>query len=248
MFTGIIEERGEILAWTPLEDGSAQLSVRAPRAASDAGHGDSISVGGVCLTVVDQGPDWFTADVMGQTLAVSAIAGLLPGDGVNLERAMQVGDRLGGHIVQGHVDGVSTLLRRTDLDSWRVLRFALDPQLAPLVVDKGSIAVSGVSLTVSAVSAPGASSPADSAGDMAGEGAWFEVSLIPETLAATTLGELEVGGLVNVETDVLARHVQRLVAFGLAQTPAPSADGNAATEGTAVTAGQPAGFTEGGTR
>jgi len=220
VFTGIIEERGEIIAWAPQEDGSARLTVRAAKAASDAGHGDSISVGGVCLTVVDQGADWFTADVMGQTLAVSAIAGLTAGDGVNLERAMQVGDRLGGHIVQGHVDGVSTLLRRTDLESWRVLRFALDPQLAPLVVDKGSIAVSGVSLTVSNVSVPNDA-----------DGAWFEVSLIPETLAATTLGSLEVGGLVNVETDVLARHVQRLVAFGLS-TPTSSEAATAVATGT----------------
>jgi riboflavin synthase len=230
VFTGIIEERGEIVAWLPQEDGSARLTVRAPKAASDAGHGDSISVGGVCLTVVDQGADWFTADVMGQTLAVSAIAGLEPGDGVNLERAMQVGDRLGGHIVQGHVDGVSTLLRRTDLESWRVLRFALDPQLAPLVVDKGSIAVSGVSLTVSNVSAPN------------GDEAWFEVSLIPETLAATTLGSLEVGGLVNVETDVLARHVQRLVAFGLGIPAVSTGTTSAAADELAV------GTTEGGAR
>ncbi|WP_233255579.1 riboflavin synthase [Naasia lichenicola] len=232
-----------MLAWDHQEDGSARLTVRAPQAASDAGHGDSISVGGVCLTVIDQGPDWFTADVMGQTLAVSAISGLAVGDHANIERAMQVGDRLGGHIVQGHVDGVSTLLRRTDLESWRVLRFALDPQLAPLVVDKGSIAVSGVSLTVSAVSAPNGSAPngSDANGGDAngGGGAWFEVSLIPETLAATTLGALEIGGLVNVETDVLARHVQRLVAFGLAAPAVPTLPASA----DAV-----AGATEGGAR
>jgi riboflavin synthase len=209
MFTGIIEERGEITALENLPDGSARLTVRAPLAVSDARHGDSISVSGVCLTVVDQGADWFAADVMGQTLAVSALASVGIGDAVNLERAAQVGDRLGGHIVQGHVDGVGTLLARTDLEHWRVLRFALDPALAPLVVDKGSIAVAGVSLTVSAVSAPGEDT------------SWFEVSLIPETLTATTLGSLEPGAVVNVETDVLARHVRRLAAF--AELPMSSA-------------------------
>jgi riboflavin synthase len=202
MFTGIIEERGRITAFDAQPDGSARLTVHAPIAVSDARHGDSIAVSGVCLTVIDQGADWFTADVMGQTLAVSALAGVTRGDEVNLERAARVGDRLGGHIVQGHVDGVATLLARTDLEHWRVLRFALDPALAPLVVDKGSIAVAGVSLTVSAVSEPG------------DDPSWFEVSLIPETLTATTLGSLEPGALVNVETDVLARHVRRLAAFG----------------------------------
>ncbi|WP_210480505.1 riboflavin synthase [Naasia sp. SYSU D00948] len=202
MFTGIIEERGRITAFDELPDGSARLTVHAPLAVSDARHGDSIAVSGVCLTVIDQGADWFAADVMGQTLAVSALAGVRVGDEVNLERAARVGDRLGGHIVQGHVDGVGTLLARTDLEHWRVLRFAVDPSLAPLVVDKGSIAVAGVSLTVSAVSEPGE------------DPSWFEVSLIPETLTATTLGSLEPGALVNVETDVLARHVRRLAAFG----------------------------------
>ena len=202
MFTGIIEELGEITGFDGLPDGSARLTVHAPLAESDARHGDSIAVSGVCLTVVDQGPDWFAADVMGQTLAVSALAGVTVGSRVNLERAARVGDRLGGHIVQGHVDGVATLLTRTDLEHWRVLRFALDPALAPLVVDKGSITVAGVSLTVSAVSEP-EDAPS-----------WFEVSLIPETLTATTLGSLEPGDVVNVETDVLARHVRRLVAFG----------------------------------
>ncbi|MCU1569895.1 MAG: riboflavin synthase subunit alpha [Naasia sp.] len=217
MFTGIIEEVGQVVSFADLADGSARLTVRAPLAVSDARHGDSISVGGVCLTVVDQGEDWFAADVMGQTLAVSALAGVASGDPVNLERAARVGDRLGGHIVQGHVDGVATLLARTDLESWRVLRFAIDPALAPLLVDKGSITVAGVSLTVSAVS------PAE-----APEGSWFEVSLIPETLAATTLGSLEVGGAVNVETDVLARHVQRLLAFGTAAAAPPvGAEGGA---------------------
>jgi riboflavin synthase len=208
MFTGIIEERGRVLRFERAPDGSARLTVRAPASVGDARHGDSIAVSGVCLTVVDQGPDWFTADVMGQTLAVSAIADLAEGGDVNLERAAKVGDRLGGHIVQGHVDGVGTLLAVRDEGTWRVLRFSLPADLAPLVVDKGSIAVAGVSLTVSAV------------GDAA-EGAWFEVSLIPETLTATTLGALAPGDRVNLETDILARHVQRMLALGT--VPAHSA-------------------------
>jgi len=201
MFTGIIEERGRVLRFERAPDGSARLTLHAPASVADARHGDSIAVSGVCLTVVDQGQDWFTADVMGQTLAVSAIADLAEGADVNLERAAKVGDRLGGHIVQGHVDGTGHLLGVRDEGTWRVLRFSLPADLAPLVVDKGSIAVAGVSLTVSAV------------GDAAG-GDWFEVSLIPETLTATTLGALAVGDRVNLETDILARHVQRMLALG----------------------------------
>ena len=200
MFTGIIEERGSVLELLENE-GAARLKIHAPVAASDAKHGDSISVGGVCLTVVDQGADWFVADVMAETLRMSIVGALAVGDSVNLERAAQVGDRLGGHIVQGHVDGTSQLLSRVEGSAWRVLRLSLSPDLAPLVANKGSIAVSGVSLTVSAVSEP---AEADQ---------WCEVSLIPETLAATTLGTLEVGGSVNIETDILARHVERLVQF-----------------------------------
>jgi riboflavin synthase len=200
MFTGIIEERGRVLGWETTPDGGARLTLSAPLAASDAAHGDSIAVSGVCLTVVENGEGRFTADVMGQTLAVSAIADLRPGDDVNLERAARVGDRLGGHIVQGHVDGTGTVLAVRDEGSWRVLRLRLPDDLAPLVVDKGSIAAAGVSLTVSAVGRDDA-------------GHWFEVSLIPETLEATTLGAITVGGRVNLETDVLARHVQRLLAF-----------------------------------
>jgi riboflavin synthase len=193
MFTGIIEELGEVVAWEPTPD-AARLTVRGPLAVDGARHGDSICVSGVCLTVVDQGPDWFTADVMAETMAVSTLKAPRPGDKVNLERAMQVGDRFGGHIMQGHVDGTSTLQSVTEGSAWRVLRFSLAPDLAALVASKGSIAVDGVSLTVSAV------------GDD-----WFEVSLIPETLAATTLGLRSVGDTVNIETDVLARHVERLL-------------------------------------
>jgi riboflavin synthase len=197
MFTGIIEERGEVLAWERDGD-AARITVRAPIATSDAKHGDSISVGGVCLTVVDHGADWFTADVMGVTIAMSTLGAVTVGDRVNIERAAQVGDRLGGHIVQGHIDGTSSVLSVAPADGWTVVRFTLDPEHAPLVARKGSIAVSGVSLTVSAV------------GDD-----WFEVSLIPETLAATTLGALAPGDRVNIETDILARHIARMAEFAV---------------------------------
>lgn len=193
MFTGIIEELGEVVAWERGTD-AARLTVRGPQAVSDAKHGDSIAVSGVCLTVIDQGADWFTADVMAETIAMSTLTGPRPGHRVNLERAAQVGDRLGGHIVQGHIDGTSSLLSIAPGDAWRVLRFSLGADVAALVARKGSIAVDGVSLTVSAV------------GDD-----WFEVSLIPETLEVTTLGRLSVGDLVNIETDVLARQVERML-------------------------------------
>jgi riboflavin synthase len=204
MFTGIIEERGRIVRWERTAEGGARLTIDAPLVTADARHGDSIAVSGVCLTVVAKDGGRFTADVMGQTLAVSAIADLAEGDDVNLERAAKVGDRLGGHIVQGHIDGVGELLAIRDEGSWRVLRFSLPADLAPLVVDKGSIAVAGTSLTVSAI------------GDATDEH-WFEVSLIPETLTATTLGALAVGARVNLETDVLARHVARMLAFAPAK-------------------------------
>ncbi|WP_165066156.1 riboflavin synthase [Marisediminicola senii] len=193
MFTGIIEELGTVVAWEPGPD-AGRLTVRGPLAVSDAAHGDSISVSGVCLTVVDQGDDWFTADVMAQTMAMSTLTAPVAGDVVNLERAAQVGDRLGGHIVQGHIDGTSELLSITEGSAWRVLRFTLAQDVAALVTGKGSIAVDGVSLTVSAVGPD-----------------WFEVSLIPETLAVTTLGRKAVGDTVNIETDILARHVERML-------------------------------------
>jgi riboflavin synthase len=200
MFTGIIEELGTVVELAEAE-GAARLRIAAPLAASDASHGDSISVGGVCLTVVEQGADWFVADVMAETLKQSSIGALAVGNRVNLERATKAGSRLGGHIVQGHVDGTSTLLSTEEGSAWRVLRFSLADDLAPLVAHKGSICVSGVSLTVSAVSTAAAEQP------------WFEVSLIPETLTATTLGALSIGDTVNIETDIIARHVARLAEF-----------------------------------
>lgn len=199
MFTGIIEELGEVIGVERAAD-AARVTVRGPLAVSDARHGDSISVSGVCLTVIAKDSESFTADVMAETLAISTLADVAPGRRVNLERAAQVGDRLGGHIVQGHIDGTSTILSITDGSAWRVVRLSLDPEHAPLVARKGSIAIDGVSLTVS---------------DVGGgrEDGWFEVSLIPETLAATTLGERAVGDRVNIETDILARHVERMLAL-----------------------------------
>jgi riboflavin synthase len=213
MFTGIIEEIGEITAIAPSGDGW-RLTVRAPKAAADAVHGESIAVSGVCLTVVGSTADTFETDVMKQTLDVAAIGGATVGTRVNIEKAMPVGARLGGHIVQGHVDGIGEILEVRPGAQWSVLRVSLPADLAPLVVDKGSISVDGTSLTVSAVSAP-------STGSGTEPGHWFEISLIPETLAATTLGTRAVGDRVNLETDILARHVERLLAFRAMAAVAP---------------------------
>ncbi len=155
----------------------------------------------MCLTVVESTADTFTADVMGQTLHMSNPAQWAAGAAVNIESAMAMGDQLGGHIVQGHVDGTARVLSVTPSGDWTVIRLALDPTHTPLVVDKGSLTVDGVSLTVSTV------------GDD-----WCEVSLIPETLVATTLGQLVPGQLVNIETDILARHVARLAHFDKGMT------------------------------
>ncbi|MGY4859613.1 riboflavin synthase [Cryobacterium sp. AP23] len=214
MFTGIIEELGTVERIERTAD-AARLTIRGPLVVDGAGHGDSISVNGVCLTVVEQTPETFTADVMAQTLNMSTLEGATAGSPVNLERAALVGGRLGGHIVQGHIDGTGTVLDVRPGEAWRVVRFSLSEALAPLVVDKGSIAIDGVSLTVSSIS------PADLAEQ------WFEVSLIPETLAATTLGALAVGDRVNLETDILARHVERMLA--LAASAASRAAGTGAS-------------------
>jgi riboflavin synthase len=219
MFTGIIEEIGEVTAIAESGDGR-RLTVRAPKAAADAVHGESIAVSGVCLTVVGSTAETFDADVMKQTLDVAALGTATVGTRVNIEKAMPVGARLGGHIVQGHVDGTGVVLEVRPGAQWSVLRISLPDDLAPLVVDKGSISVDGTSLTVSAVSP---STPSTGSGTQEGAGTpegsgtrgghWFEVSLIPETLAATTLGTRAVGDRVNLETDILARHVERLLAF-----------------------------------
>lgn len=214
MFTGLIEEIGEVVAVRRGRD-ALRLIVRGPTVAHDAEHGDSIAVSGVCLTVVDGGAGdpsgTFTADVMEQSLRRSTLGALVPGDAVNLERALRAGDRLGGHIVQGHVEGEGEVRAIVPGEAWRVLRCSLPPHLAPLLVEQGSLTVSGVSLTVSDVAGPGEAEP------------WFEVALIPETLAATTLGSLVPGSRVNLETDILARHVARLVRFGDAASGSSSA-------------------------
>lgn len=202
MFTGIVEELGEVISVEPAGNSgeAVLLTVRGPLASSDAGHGDSIAVNGVCLTVVELGEDTFTADVMKESLDRSGLGALVPGSPVNLERAARSDGRLGGHIVQGHVDGTAVLLSRDPGDKWDVLRFALAPELSSYVVEKGSITVDGTSLTVSAVSEPGATEE------------FFEVSLIPATLEATTLGGLAVGAVVNIEVDVIAKYVERITA------------------------------------
>ena len=195
MFTGLIEEIGSITSITDSGDG-AVVEISAHTVLDDVSHGDSIAISGVCLTVIDSTPSSFRADVMKETLLHSAAGSWKPGTKVNLERAARVGDRLGGHIVQGHVDATASVLEVTPGDQWSVVRISLREDIAPLVAHKGSITVDGVSLTVSAVGRD-----------------WAEVSLIPETLSATTLGEAIVGDVVNVETDVLARHVLRLREF-----------------------------------
>ena len=193
MFTGIVEELGEVAAVDVLES-AARVTVRAPDVAADARHGDSISVNGVCLTVTDLLDGTFTTDVMRETLDRSALAGLRPGDQVNLERAATLTSRLGGHLVQGHVDGVGPVLDRQPAEHWATLRIGLPPGLSRYVVEKGSIAVDGVSLTVAEVS--------DSS---------VMVSLVPTTLALTTLGSAEVGDLVNLEVDVVAKYLEKLL-------------------------------------
>ena len=198
MFTGIIEELGEVVSFERSGD-AWRLTVRGPLAVSDASHGDSIAVDGLCLTVVDQSADAFTADVMQISVDMSTLGDRTPGDRVNLERAAAVGDRLGGHIVQGHIDGTAEVLSIVEGDGQRTVRISLDAAHAHLVVRKGSIAVDGISLTTSAVSDPSEAQQ------------WFEVSLIPETLASTTLGFRSVGDRVNLETDIVARHVERML-------------------------------------
>lgn len=193
MFTGLIEEIGTVEELVPLGD-AVRIAVRAPKVTQDAAAGDSIAVDGVCLTVVDNASGTFTADVMRETLDRSRLGSYAPGSRVNLERALAAGQRMGGHIVQGHVDVVAEVVSRTASEHWEVVRFTLPQQLNRYVVEKGSIAVNGTSLTVSAVS----------------EG-YFEVSLIPTTLSGTTAGALQPGDPVNLEVDVVAKYVEKMV-------------------------------------
>lgn len=227
MFTGIVEEVGEVVA-VRRTDEVLELTVSGPTVSSDARHGDSIAVSGVCLTVTGLGPGedapadgpggTFRVELVPETLARSSLAGVQPGTRVNLERAVAVGGRLGGHIVQGHVDGVGTLLRRDPGARSDELRFSLPAHLARYVVEKGSITVDGVSLTV-----------ASTAGT--DDGATFSVALIPTTLAHTTLGSRAAGDTVNLEVDVVAKYVERLVTGYAPGTGAPGATVDRAAAG-----------------
>ncbi|OBG80696.1 riboflavin synthase subunit alpha [Mycobacterium sp. E3298] len=194
MFTGIVEELGEVTGRDVLAD-AARLTIRGPVVTSDAGHGDSIAVNGVCLTVAELLPDGqFTADVMAETLSRSNLGALEVGSPVNLERAAAVNSRLGGHIVQGHVDGTGRVVSRSPSEHWEVVRIEIPAAVARYVVEKGSITVDGISLTVSGLGPD-----------------WFEVSLIPTTRELTTLGRAPVGTQVNLEVDVIAKYVERLL-------------------------------------
>lgn len=196
MFTGIVEALGEVAGLDRHGDGGV-LEVRCPAVAHGSAPGDSVSVNGICLTVVETGSERFSLDVMKETFARSTLDTLVPGGVVNLERAATVSTRLGGHLVQGHVDGVGTVVSRTPGDRWEEVVVALPSDLARYVVEKGSIAVDGVSLTVVLV----ADNPAS-----------FTVSLIPTTLERTTLGRRVAGELVNLEVDVIAKYVEKLTA------------------------------------
>jgi riboflavin synthase len=214
MFTGIVEELGTVESIEDQGD-ALRLTIRARTVLEDAGLGDSISVNGCCLTVATRTGDTWTADVMQETLDKTGLGAVAPGDRVNLERAVTVDKRLGGHIVQGHVDGVGTVVARTPSEHWELVEVALPPatpgsggDLARYLVDKGSITVDGVSLTVVSTSDTG-----------------FTVSLIPETLARTTLGTRRPGDPVNLEVDILAKHVEKLLASGLAPRLPASAAG-----------------------
>ncbi|ORV84528.1 riboflavin synthase [Mycolicibacterium iranicum] len=194
MFTGIVEELGEVVSKEELAD-AARFVIRGPVVTADARHGDSIAVNGVCLTVVDVLADGsFSADVMAETLDRSSLAKVDVGSVVNLERAAALNSRLGGHIVQGHVDDTGFVISRAPSENWDVVRISLPIALARYVVEKGSITVDGISLTVSGLGPD-----------------WFEVSLIPTTLQLTTLGRADVGTPVNLEVDVIAKYVERLL-------------------------------------
>ncbi len=193
MFTGIVQEIGEIVAVEPTAD-ATRLTVRGEVVTAGAVHGASIAVNGVCLTVVDQGEATFTADVMQETLDRSSLGALAVGSTVNLEPPVTLSTPLGGHLVQGHVDGVGSVLARVPGEHWEVFRIALPSRLARYVVEKGSITVDGVSLTVAAV-----------------DDDTFKVSLIPATLELTTLGSKRVGDLVNLEVDVIAKYVEKML-------------------------------------
>ena len=196
MFTGIVEELGTVESLDLLEGDAARLTIRGPKVTEDAGHGDSIAVNGCCLTVVETGAGTFTADVMRETLRRTSLGGVEKGSTVNLERAVTAHERLGGHIVQGHVDGVGTIASRVPAEHWEVVRVAAGPEILKYVAEKGSIAVDGVSLTVT---------------DVDDATSTFGISLIPTTLELTVLGRNKIGDTVNLEVDVIAMYVERLL-------------------------------------
>jgi riboflavin synthase len=198
MFTGIVEEQGRVVSIDWHTDDAALMRIEGPLVTSDASEGDSIAVNGVCLTVVDVKDGAFSADVMRETLNRTSLAQAVPGARVNLERAVTPTSRLGGHIMQGHVDGIGTVLLRTPSEHWEIVRIAVPMGLAKYVVEKGSIAIDGVSLTVAAV--------------QHGQEPWLEVSLIPTTLENTSMGTVVEGAIVNLEVDVLAKYVEGLLA------------------------------------
>ena len=193
MFTGIIEELGSVKAIETLPD-AIRLTIEGPLVVSDVNRGDSISVSGACLTAVEHDGTSFTADVMQETLKLTSLDGIKVGDPVNLERAMTAATRFGGHVVLGHVDGVGQVISREPSDNWEWVRISVPKELMKYVVLKGSITLDGISLTVNEM------------GDD-----WVGLSLIPETLAVTTLGSKQPGARVNVEVDVMAKHIERLM-------------------------------------
>jgi riboflavin synthase len=203
VFTGIVEELGDVVAVEELTDAS-HFRLRGPVVSEGARHGDSIAVNGVCLTVVDTADGEFTADVMAETLNRSSLGALRPGHRVNLERPMTLGGRLGGHLVQGHVDGVGVIIEREPSENWEIVTISLPEELSRYVVEKGSITVDGISLTV-----------VDAGADH------FSVSLIPTTLALTTLGVKQPGEPVNLEVDIVAKYVESLLGADAARRPTP---------------------------
>ncbi|WP_159619292.1 riboflavin synthase [Arthrobacter zhaoguopingii] len=207
MFTGIVSEQGRVVSLDLAADGeSAVLVFEAAATGTDLTPGASIAVNGVCLTAVQLDGARVAVDVMGETLRRTTTGALTPGAAVNLERCVPAGGRLDGHVVQGHVDGLGVLREREDLGAWHRLRFSLPAPLARYAAEKGSIAIDGVSLTVTAVSAPEEQDP------------WFEVGLIPTTLAETGLGTKVPGDPVNLEMDVLAKYTERLLGFARGAT------------------------------
>ena len=214
MFTGIVEELGRVVRLETVED-CARLTVEAPTVTQDASLGDSISVNGCCLTVAAMHGSTFTADLMAETLTRTTLGSQAPGDPVNLERALRATDRLGGHIVQGHVDATAEVLDRSHGEHWDLLRVGLPQEIARYVAVKGSVALDGVSLTV--VDVEDAQRDAPDASPTPGAGASLSVGLIPETLRRTTLGTRRPGERVNLEVDVMAKYAERLLGARLSE-------------------------------